>query len=215
MFTSDCVSFSDGACLMCYSPLEGPCSSISTMPAPVQPSLCFPALQLSCTTIVWPSLILTYLGQAAFLTKHPNEVSQTYFQSLPHDVFWPMFVIASLSAVIASQVGRLAYLCDWIPRRSVTHRVTSQVWPGLAGSECRFVLLVVNQSGRIAKCHGSRAEAACNSLLFCFPTHAGLPCDYICAAHCRRSFRRCSASSSRPSRRASSHASTSPTPPTQ
>ena len=61
---------------------------------------------------MWPSLILTYLGQAAFLTKHPEEVQGTYFRSLPHNVFWPMFVIASMSAIIASQVGRLAYLCD-------------------------------------------------------------------------------------------------------
>ena len=61
---------------------------------------------------MWPSLILTYLGQAAFLTKHPDQVQETYFRSLPHEVFWPMFVIASLSAIIASQVSRLAYLCD-------------------------------------------------------------------------------------------------------
>ena len=69
---------------------------------------------------MWPSLILTYLGQAAFLTKHPDQVQDTYFRSLPHEVFWPMFVIASLSAIIASQVGRLAHLCDETHRRPNT-----------------------------------------------------------------------------------------------
>ena len=95
---------------------------------------------------MWPSLILTYLGQAAFLTKHPEWVQDTYFRSLPHEVFWPMFVIASLSAIIASQVGRPAYPGGESHCRPVTHRVRSHVRPGLAGSEAPFVLLIVIQS---------------------------------------------------------------------
>lgn len=77
-------------------------------------------LQFSTLALVWPSLLLTYLGQAAYLTKHPENVFNTYYASVPHAVFWPMFVLAVLAAIIASQVctataemyaSRSAYSC--------------------------------------------------------------------------------------------------------
>ena len=61
-------------------------------------------MQLSTLGLVWPSLLLTYLGQAAFLTKHPEAFGAAYYASVPHPVFWPMFIIAVLAAIIASQV---------------------------------------------------------------------------------------------------------------
>ena len=61
-------------------------------------------LQLSTLGLVWPSLLLTYLGQAAFLIKHPEAIGAAYYASVPHPIFWPMFVIAVLAAIIASQV---------------------------------------------------------------------------------------------------------------
>ena len=61
-------------------------------------------MQLSTLGLVWPSLLLTYLGQAAYLVRRPEMFSTTYYASVPHSVFWPMFVLAVLSAIIASQV---------------------------------------------------------------------------------------------------------------
>ncbi|DBA95327.1 hypothetical protein WJX82_010494 [Trebouxia sp. C0006] len=61
------------------------------------------SIQLSTLGLVWPSLLLTYLGQAAFLIKHPGEIGAAYYASVPHPVFWPMFIIAVLAAIIASQ----------------------------------------------------------------------------------------------------------------
>ena len=61
-------------------------------------------MQLSTLALVWPSLLLTYLGQAAYLIKHPAAFSAAYYASVPHPVFWPMFVLAVLAAIIASQV---------------------------------------------------------------------------------------------------------------
>lgn len=70
-------------------------------------------MQLSTLGLVWPSLLLTYLGQAAFLTKHPEAFGAAYYASVPHPVFWPMFIIAVLAAIIASQVcnGCLLSVC--------------------------------------------------------------------------------------------------------
>lgn len=61
-------------------------------------------LQLSMLGLVWPSLLLTYLGQAAYLIKYPDTFSAAYYAAIPHSVFWPMFVLAVLAAIIASQV---------------------------------------------------------------------------------------------------------------
>lgn len=60
--------------------------------------------QLSTLGLVWPTLMLTYLGQASYLISHPDTVHTAYYASVPQAVFWPMFVLAVLSAIIASQV---------------------------------------------------------------------------------------------------------------
>jgi len=54
---------------------------------------------------VLPSLFFTYLGQAAFLIHAPDAVQSVYYNSLPEPVYWPMFVIATLAAIVASQVN--------------------------------------------------------------------------------------------------------------
>lgn len=75
--------------------------------------LCSSGMQLSTLGLVWPTLMLTYLGQASYLIKHPDMVPIAYYASVPKPVFWPMFVLAVLSAIIASQVCRvfLVYIC--------------------------------------------------------------------------------------------------------
>ena len=67
-------------------------------------------MQLSTLGLVWPSLLLTYLGQASYLIKHPDQFPNAYYSSVPHALFWPMFVLAVLSAIIASQVHFLLLL---------------------------------------------------------------------------------------------------------
>ena len=61
-------------------------------------------MQLSTLGLVWPTLMLTYLGQASYLIQHPDMVHTAYYASVPRPIFWPMFVLAVLSAIIASQV---------------------------------------------------------------------------------------------------------------
>ena len=40
-------------------------------------------LQISFLAICYPVLILTYLGQAAWLIAHPDQVSSTFYASIP------------------------------------------------------------------------------------------------------------------------------------
>lgn len=61
------------------------------------------SIQISMCTVTYPALILAYIGQASFLRKHDDLVSETFFKSIPSPVYWPMFVVAVMAAIIASQ----------------------------------------------------------------------------------------------------------------
>ncbi|XP_030463096.1 potassium transporter 5-like [Syzygium oleosum] len=61
------------------------------------------SIQLSSCLVVFPSIILAYFGQAAYLRKHTEDVASTFYSSIPKPVYWPMFVVAVLAAIIASQ----------------------------------------------------------------------------------------------------------------
>ncbi|KAL0910278.1 hypothetical protein M5K25_021243 [Dendrobium thyrsiflorum] len=60
-------------------------------------------LQLSYSLVVYPALILAYSGEAAFLIKNPDRISTAFYSSVPEPIFWPMFIISTLAAVVASQ----------------------------------------------------------------------------------------------------------------
>ncbi|KAL4183375.1 hypothetical protein AMTRI_Chr11g154860 [Amborella trichopoda] len=53
--------------------------------------------------IVYPCHLLTYRGEAAYLIKNPHNLSTTFYSSVPSPVFWPMFVIGKLMAIVTSQ----------------------------------------------------------------------------------------------------------------
>ncbi|KAM7252343.1 hypothetical protein ACFE04_024226 [Oxalis oulophora] len=59
--------------------------------------------QISFSGIVLPSLLMAYSGQAAYLTKFPKHVNDTFYKSVPDAIYWPTFVVAVSAAIIASQ----------------------------------------------------------------------------------------------------------------
>ncbi|URE19797.1 potassium transporter [Musa troglodytarum] len=61
------------------------------------------SIQIAFTSTVFPCLLLAYMGQAAYLMKHPFSVEGIFYDSVPDILFWPVFVIATLAAMIASQ----------------------------------------------------------------------------------------------------------------
>lgn len=61
------------------------------------------SIQISFTVLVYPSLICAYGGQAAYLSRFPSHVSSAFYKSIPGPLYWPMFVIAVIAAIIASQ----------------------------------------------------------------------------------------------------------------
>ncbi|GLT36526.1 hypothetical protein SLA2020_108990 [Shorea laevis] len=64
------------------------------------------SIKIAFTSLVYPSLILAYMGQAAYLSQHHNLESDYqigFYVSVPENLRWPVLVIAILAAVVGSQ----------------------------------------------------------------------------------------------------------------
>ncbi len=78
---------------------------------------------------VLPCLMLNYLGQGAVVLQRPEAVANPFFESVPGWALYPMIVLATLAAVIASQsvitgaysVARQAMQLGYIPRMRIKH----------------------------------------------------------------------------------------------
>ena len=60
-------------------------------------------VQMAFFGIVYPSAMLTYAGESAYCMAHPEDHKNAFFKSVPHSVYWPVFVVATLAAIVASQ----------------------------------------------------------------------------------------------------------------
>ncbi|KAM0053983.1 putative potassium transporter [Helianthus debilis subsp. tardiflorus] len=61
------------------------------------------SIQISMGCVVYPALITAYSGQASWLRKHQGLVADTFYKSAPDALYWPVFVVAVMAAIIASQ----------------------------------------------------------------------------------------------------------------
>ena len=61
------------------------------------------AAQVTTIFFVYPSLLLIYFGEAAYLATFPADFARSYFAAIPQALFWPMFLIATASALVGSQ----------------------------------------------------------------------------------------------------------------
>lgn len=79
--------------------------------------------------IVFPCLVLNYLGQGAFILSHGKSVTNPFYQMLPQWSLIPMIVLATMSTVIASQavitgafsMARQAVQLNILPRLEILH----------------------------------------------------------------------------------------------
>lgn len=79
-------------------------------------------------------MVLTYAGQTAYLIRNPNDHEDGFYKFIPHTVYWPIFVIATLAAIVASQslisatfsVIKQSVVLDYFPRVKVVHTSPSK-----------------------------------------------------------------------------------------
>ncbi|KAG0499017.1 hypothetical protein HPP92_003708 [Vanilla planifolia] len=64
------------------------------------------AIQIAFTALVYPALILAYMGQAAYLSRHHNIYTSYqigFYASVPESIRWGVLIIAILASVVGSQ----------------------------------------------------------------------------------------------------------------
>ncbi|KAF2322990.1 hypothetical protein GH714_032665 [Hevea brasiliensis] len=61
------------------------------------------SIRIAFAFVIYPCLVVQYMGQAAFLSKNLNSINKSFYDSIPEPVFWPVFVIATLAAIVGSQ----------------------------------------------------------------------------------------------------------------
>lgn len=64
------------------------------------------SIKIAFSFVVYPSLILAYMGQAAYLSKHhviESDYRIGFYVSVPEKIRWPVLAIAILAAVVGSQ----------------------------------------------------------------------------------------------------------------
>lgn len=87
------------------------------------------AIQIAFTVVVFPCLLLAYSGQAAYLVNHQDHAVDAFYRSIPDSIYWPVFVVATLAAIVASQatisatfsIVKQALALGCFPRVKVVH----------------------------------------------------------------------------------------------
>ncbi|RKP12941.1 potassium transporter, partial [Piptocephalis cylindrospora] len=116
-----------------------------------------PAIQVSATLVVFPTLVIQYLGQGAQLLHQPELISEgvgLFWRTVPQAIYWPTFVIATLSTIIASQamitatfsILQQAIALDCFPPLRILHtskRVRGQVYLPLVNWSLAIATLTV------------------------------------------------------------------------
>jgi KUP system potassium uptake protein len=60
-------------------------------------------IQAAWVALVLPSLVLNYLGQGAMVLARPDTAANPFFRMIPDLIYWPVWLLAILATVIASQ----------------------------------------------------------------------------------------------------------------
>ncbi len=126
-------------------------------------------VRLAWLLVALPSLLLNYLGQAAFLIAHPEGISNPFFMMLPAWAVWPMIGLATAATVIASQavisgafsLAGQGILLGFLPRMVILHTSDTErgqiYMPTVNWTLLVLVLFTVFQfreSGNLAAAYG-------------------------------------------------------------
>ena len=132
-------------------------------------------IRLAWTFVVFPGLVLNYLGQGAFVIAHPEAISNPFFLMAPQWSLVPFVLLSTMVTVIASQavitgaysIAQQAIALGLIPRMNIIHTsetesgqiYVSQInWMVLCGVV--LLVLVFKSSDNLASAYGIAVNAA-------------------------------------------------------
>ncbi len=131
-------------------------------------------IRLAWFGFVFPSLLLNYLGQGAYLLHSPQGVDEPFFRMVPQWSVIPMVILATAASVIASQavisgaysLTRQATQLGYLPRIRVRHtseREIGQIYiPSINWSlmiAAIGLVLVFRESSNLAAAYGVAVTA--------------------------------------------------------
>jgi KUP system potassium uptake protein len=143
-------------------------------------------IRMTWFAVVFPAVMLSYLGQAALIRAHPRSVNSAsfnpFFQLLPHSLLVPMVILATAATIIASQaaltgsfsVAKQAVQLGFLPRLKIVHTSTieGQIYvPLINWGLCLGVaalVIVFQTSNRLGDIYGVAVTGTfiLNTLLF-------------------------------------------------
>ncbi len=96
-------------------------------------------IRLAWFWVVMPALVVNYFGQGAMLLREPAKANNPFYEMAPQWALYPLIVLATLAAVIASQalitaafsVTKQAIQLGYLPRLRIVHtsvRDTGQIY---------------------------------------------------------------------------------------
>jgi KUP system potassium uptake protein len=127
------------------------------------------AIGFSWLTLVYPCLMLNYLGQGALLLGHPEAASAPFYLMAPDWARLPLVFIATAATIIASQavisgafsVTHQAVQLGFLPRLRTEHtseKAAGQIYiPAVNWGLLAMVIILVlgfRESGRLASAYG-------------------------------------------------------------
>jgi KUP system potassium uptake protein len=132
--------------------------------------------------IVFPCVLLSYLGQAALIRAHPSTITNPFYLLVPHGARLAMVILATLATVIASQaaitgsfsVAKQAVQLGFLPRLKIVHtsKLEGQIYvPVINWALCIGVAAVVlwfKHSARLTDIYGVAVTGTfiLNTILF-------------------------------------------------
>ena len=92
-------------------------------------------IRIAWTALVFPALVLSYLGQGALVLAHPDAAGNPFFLMAPDWALLPLVLLATCATVIASQavisgafsMVKQAVRMGLLPRMEILHTSESQV----------------------------------------------------------------------------------------
>jgi len=132
------------------------------------------AIRASWTGFVWPALLCNYFGQGALLLVQPELASNPFFGLTPPFLLYPMVLLATVAAIIASQamisgmysLTQQAVQMGFFPRMRIVH-TSSQIKGQIYMPEVNWLLLLAclalvlsfGSSSRLAGAYGIAVTA--------------------------------------------------------
>ncbi|XP_029120308.2 potassium transporter 1 isoform X1 [Elaeis guineensis] len=136
------------------------------------------SIKMAFSFLVYPCLILAYMGEAAFLSKHHEDIQRSFYKAIPgriycqwfitysfqhirccdiylqklsqctEAIFWPVFIVATLAAIVGSQAvisatfSIISQCCSLscFPRVKIVH-TSNQIYGQVYIPEVNWILM--------------------------------------------------------------------------